>query len=73
MCKISEALTTFTIGNLYWWLPVAYGVVNMHSGNAAFSIGVDGTSSINLYEEKSGDWLCNTEIHRNGKRYEGDI
>ena len=56
-----------------WRLPLAYGVANMHTGNAAFSIGLDGTPSINLYEEESGDWLCNTKIHQNGKRYEGDI
>ncbi|MBI0150025.1 hypothetical protein [Bifidobacterium sp. M0353] len=56
-----------------WRLPLAYGVANMHTGNAAFSIGLDGTPSINFYEEKSGDWLCNIKIQQNGKRYEGNI
>lgn len=56
----------------YWWLPVAHGVNNMHTGNAKLSIGLDGTPSIDLYEKESGDWLCNIIIRRNGKAYEGD-
>lgn len=55
----------------YWWLPVAHGVNNIHTGNAALSIGLDGTPSIDLYEEKSGDWLCNIKTRRNGKTYKG--
>lgn len=57
----------------YWWLPIAHSVADIHTGDANFSIELDGTLSIDLYDEKSGDWLYNMKIRRNGKSFEGDI